>query len=262
MHDYVPFGMGSGPVVMLLIVGLGNPGGQYARHRHNVGFMAVDAIAAAHQFAPFRKKFQGEIADGLLEARGRREKALLLKPATFMNESGRSVGEAMRFHKVPADKVIVFHDELDLAPGKLRAKTGGGNAGHNGLKSISAHIGPDFRRVRIGIGHPGHKDRVSPYVLGDFAKADQEWLAALLDNIGRAAPFLGTGDKDFLNEIGRLTAPVREKTATQRPDRGARRSAQAPINDEARAPAKDEPGTAERSGNPFADALKKLVNRS
>ncbi|HBK90219.1 MAG TPA: aminoacyl-tRNA hydrolase, partial [Parvularcula sp.] len=157
---------------MLLIVGLGNPGEKYARHRHNVGFMAVDAIAGAHRFGPERKKFQGVIREGEIGG----VKFLSLKPQTFMNDSGLSVGAAMRFYKIEPADVVVFHDELDLAPGKIKAKIGGGLAGHNGLKSIAEHIGEEFRRVRIGIGHPGDKARVTGHVLGDFSKADQDWL--------------------------------------------------------------------------------------
>ncbi|MDZ7603170.1 MAG: aminoacyl-tRNA hydrolase, partial [Hoeflea sp.] len=150
---------------MLLIAGLGNPGPQYARNRHNVGFMAVDEIARRHSFSGFSKKFRGEIAEGTIAD----QKVLLLKPMTFMNLSGDSVGDALRFYKLSPADLIVLHDELDIAPGKLKLKTGGGNGGHNGLKSIDAHCGKDYKRLRIGIGHPGHKDRVSPYVLGDFA---------------------------------------------------------------------------------------------
>jgi len=155
-----------------LFVGLGNPGAKYAHNRHNVGFMALEQIAADHGFSPWRGKFQGAFSEGRLG----REKVILLKPETFMNLSGQSVGEAMRFYKLEPEDVTVFHDELDLAPRKIRVKQGGGHAGHNGLRSIHQHIGPDYWRVRIGIGHPGHKDRVSGYVLHDFAKADADWL--------------------------------------------------------------------------------------
>ena len=150
---------------MKLLTGLGNPGAQYAGHRHNIGFMALDRIAGDHGFSPWRAKFQGEIAEGRFGS----EKVVLLKPGTFMNESGRAVRAAVDFHKLDASDVVVFHDELDLAPGKVRLKTGGGHAGHNGLRSIHAHLGPDYDRVRLGIGHPGHKDRVAGYVLHDFA---------------------------------------------------------------------------------------------
>jgi PTH1 family peptidyl-tRNA hydrolase len=177
---------------MKLFVGLGNPGGEYAFHRHNVGFMAVDAIAASHSFPAWRKRFSGVAAEGKLGG----ETVLLLKPQTYMNESGRSVGEAIRFYKLDLADVIVFHDELDLAPGKIRVKRGGGVAGHNGLRSLTAHVGNDYWRVRIGIGHPGHRDLVTHHVLRDFAKADRDWLKPLLDAIADAAPDLARGASD------------------------------------------------------------------
>jgi len=182
-----------------LFVGLGNPGPSYARQRHNVGFMALDAIAWRHRFSPWRRKFQGEICEGTLGA----AKVLLLKPQTYMNLSGQSVGEAMRFFKVGLADIVVFHDELDLAPGRLRVKPGGGVAGHNGLKSLDAHLGSrDFKRVRIGIGHPGHKDRVTGHVLSDFHKSDGEWLEPMLDAIAEAAPLLAEGDDaGFMNRV-------------------------------------------------------------
>ena len=175
---------------MLLLVGLGNPGREYARHRHNIGFMAVDAIAREGHAGPFRAKFQGETA----EARFGSERAIVLKPQTFMNESGRAVAEAARFHKIALADIVVFHDELDLAPGKLRVKVGGGDAGHNGLRSISAHMGRDYRRVRLGIGHPGDKARVHSYVLGDFGKSEQGWVEALCDAVARNIGLLASGD--------------------------------------------------------------------
>ncbi len=174
---------------MKLFVGLGNPGQDYALNRHNVGFMAVDAIAAAHGFADWRKRFDGLAAEGRLG----QEQVLLFKPQTFMNASGRAAGEAVRFYKLNPGDVVVFHDELDLAPGKIRVKTGGGMAGHNGLKSMSAHIGNDYVRVRIGIGHPGRSDRVKGYVLHNFAKADKAWLDPLLGAIAGEAPQLAEG---------------------------------------------------------------------
>ncbi len=186
---------------MLLLVGLGNPGPDYARHRHNVGFMAADAIAAKHGFGPERRKFRGFLREGTLGG----EKCLILKPQTYMNDSGESVGEAVRFLKLEPRDVVAIHDELDLAPGKLRVKAGGGTAGHNGLRSIGAHIGPDFRRVRIGVGHPGHKDAVLRWVLNDFAKADRDWLQVLLDAIAEAAPLLGKGaDAAFATKVALL----------------------------------------------------------
>ncbi len=187
---------------MKLFVGLGNPGDKYAGHRHNVGFMAVERIADRHGFSQWRRRFQGQTAEGTIGG----ERVLLLKPLTYMNESGRAVGEAARFLKIGLEDVIVFHDELDLAPGKVKVKTGGGNAGHNGLRSISAHLGNEFVRVRIGIGHPGSKDAVIPYVLHDFAKADREWLEPLLDAIADASVRLAAGDTArFLTDIARAT---------------------------------------------------------
>ncbi|MBV8238276.1 MAG: aminoacyl-tRNA hydrolase [Sphingomonas sp.] len=183
---------------MQLWVGLGNPGPQYAMHRHNIGFMALDAIAEVHGFGPTSKKFQGWLQEGRLGS----DKILLLKPATFMNESGRSVGEALRFYKLGTDALTVFHDELDLAPFRVKVKTGGGTAGHNGLRSIDRHLGPDFRRVRIGIGHPGHKDRVTGHVLGNYAKSEIEPLSDLLGAIAADAPLLAAGDDArFMNDV-------------------------------------------------------------
>ena len=191
---------------MKLWVGLGNPGAKYAGNRHNIGFMALDRIAADHGFAPWRGKFQGSLSEGKFGS----EKVLLLKPETFMNLSGQSVGEAMRFYKLTPADVTVFHDELDLAPGKCRVKAGGGHAGHNGLRSIHQHIGADYARVRLGIGHPGHKDRVAPYVLSDFAKAEQDWLDDLLRGLSDGAPALAAGDTGrFLNAVSLRTAPPR-----------------------------------------------------
>ena len=198
---------------MKLFVGLGNPGAKYAGNRHNIGYMAVDRIAADHGFGPWRSKFQGVISEGRLG----REKVVLLKPETFMNLSGQSVGEAMRFHKLEPADVIVFHDELDLAPGKCRLKTGGGHAGHNGLRSIHAHIGEAYERVRLGIGHPGDKARVAGYVLSDFAKADADWLDDLLRGISDGAAALADGEgAKFLNAVSLRTAPPRSSTGTQR----------------------------------------------
>jgi PTH1 family peptidyl-tRNA hydrolase len=175
---------------MLLLVGLGNPGKAYAGNRHNIGFMALDAIARAENAAPFRKKFQGEVS----EARIGEERAILLKPETYMNESGRSVAEAARFHKIALADIVVLHDELDLAPAKLRVKVGGGNAGHNGLRSITAHMGNDYKRVRLGIGHPGDKALVHGYVLSDFAKAERPWVDALCDAVARNIGLLVKGE--------------------------------------------------------------------
>ncbi len=183
---------------MQIWVGLGNPGPSYALHRHNVGFMALDVLAEMHGFGAVQKKFQGWVQEGRIG----NEKILLLKPATYMNESGRSVGEAMRFYKLELEALTVFHDELDLAPFKVKVKQGGGTAGHNGLRSIDKHLGADFRRVRIGIGHPGHKDRVSGYVLGNYAKAEQDNLAAMLGAIGAEAEWLAEGnDPRFMSDV-------------------------------------------------------------
>ncbi len=191
---------------MRLFVGLGNPGAKYAMNRHNIGYMAVDRIAGDYGFGPWRSKFQGVIAEGRLAD----EKVMLLKPETFMNNSGQSVGEAMRFFKLTPDDVTVFHDEIDLAPAKLRVKTGGGHAGHNGLRSLHNHIGAEFTRVRLGVGHPGHKDAVSGYVLRDFPKADADWLDDLLRGISDGAPALATGDAGrFMNAVALRTAPPR-----------------------------------------------------
>ena len=195
---------------MKLIVGLGNPGQQYARHRHNVGFLALDHIADRLRLGSWRKRFQGETGEG--EIAGQR--CILLKPQTFMNESGRSVGEAARFLKIEPEDVIVLHDELDLVPGKLKVKTGGGNAGHNGLRSTTQHIGNEYVRLRIGIGHPGHKDLVHGYVLHDFARIDFDWLDPVLAAIAEALPHLVLGDQGrFMTEVARLTRDEDEKDA-------------------------------------------------
>ena len=198
---------------MLLFVGLGNPGAKYAKNRHNIGFLAVDRIAEDHGFGPWRSKFQGDVSEGRLGS----EKVLLLKPGTFMNKSGQSVGEAMRFFKLTPEDTVVFHDELDLAPGKVRVKRGGGHAGHNGLRSLHAHVGDSYARVRMGIGHPGHKDKVSGYVLSDFAKADADWLEAVLRGMSDGATDLVGGRQErFLNAVSLQTAPPRSsKSATQ-----------------------------------------------
>jgi len=191
--------------IVRLFVGLGNPGAKYAANRHNIGFMAVDRIAGDHGFAPWRAKFQGKVAEGVLGG----VKVVLLKPETFMNLSGQSVSEAMRFYKLTPGDVTVFHDEIDLPPGKMRLKAGGGHAGHNGLRSVHGHIGPDYQRARMGVGHPGHKDAVPGYVLHDFTKADGTWLDDLLRGISDGAAALAQGDgAGFSNAVGmRLTPP-------------------------------------------------------
>lgn len=192
---------------MKLWVGLGNPGAQYAMNRHNIGFMALDRIAEDHGFGQWRAKFQGLICEGAIGG----QKLLLLKPQTFMNRSGQSVGEAMRFYKLTPQDITVFHDELDLPPAKLRLKSGGGHAGHNGLRSLHEHLGEAYHRLRLGIGHPGHKDRVAAYVLADFAKPDQVWLDDLLRAISKAAPALAKGDgAGFQNDIARAMTPQPE----------------------------------------------------
>lgn len=192
----------------LLIAGLGNPGEKYARHRHNVGFMAVDAIAARYRFSSFRPRYSGLAAEGVLGER----KTLLLKPMTYMNDSGDSVGAAFRYMKLSLEDAVVIHDELDLAAGKLRAKAGGGDAGHNGLRSITATLGPDYRRVRIGIGHPGVPELVHGYVLRDFPKAEFQWLNPMLDAIAEAAPYLAKNDDaGFMNKVSVILKPPVKK---------------------------------------------------
>ncbi|WP_444454646.1 aminoacyl-tRNA hydrolase [Rhodobacter capsulatus] len=226
---------------MQLWVGLGNPGAKYAANRHNIGFMAVDRIAADHGFAPWKKAFQGFVAEGRFGS----VRVILLKPETFMNLSGQSVRAAADFYKIPVEGVTVFHDELDLAPGKLRLKQGGGHAGHNGLRSIHQHMGEAYARVRLGIGHPGDKDRVAGYVLSDFAKAEAVWLDDLMRGISDGAGALAAGDgAKFLNAVALRTAPPRSSTGT--------RPAEAPAASAKRAP---EPEEDTRS------ALEKLADR-
>lgn len=192
---------------MQLLVGLGNPGAAYARHRHNIGFMAVDSIAAVHGFGSWRTAFQGLASEGRIGP----HKLTLLKPMTYMNESGRSVGEAVRFWKLaPESQLTVFYDELDLDPFRMKVKHGGGAAGHNGIRSIAAHLTPDFRRVRLGIGHPGHKDAVTPHVLGNFSSAETPDRDDLLNAVARELPWLLDGDEPrFMSEVARLTIPQR-----------------------------------------------------
>ena len=183
---------------MRLFVGLGNPGTKYQGNRHNIGFIALDVMARRHGFAPWRRRFQGETSEGTLDG----ERVVLLKPTTYMNESGRAVGEAMHFFKLTLGDISVFHDELELPPGKIRVKVGGGIAGHNGLRSISAHAGNDYRRVRMGIGHPGVKDLVHAYVLNDFAKAERPRFEALCDIVADNAALLASGkDATFQNKV-------------------------------------------------------------
>lgn len=195
---------------MLLIAGLGNPGSKYCMNRHNIGFMALDSLADSYMDNNWRKKFQGQIVEGKIEG----ETVLMIKPQTFMNNSGNSIGEVVKFYKIPPDQVIVFHDEIDLAPGKVRIKSGGGHAGHNGLRSIISHIGQDFLRIRMGIGHPGSKDLVHNYVLGNFSKEDQNgWLVDLLTGVANGFPDLVDGNHpQFLNKIN-LELQTRPKMA-------------------------------------------------
>ena len=201
---------------MKLFVGLGNPGKKYTNNRHNIGFMALNQIANDHSFSPWKNKFQGQITDGKLGD----EKVILLKPDTFMNLSGQSVSETIKFYKIKIEDIIVFHDELDLAPAKLRVKISGGHAGHNGLRSIHQHIGADYHRVRMGIGHPGHKDRVANYVLSDFAKNDQNWLQDLLFGISDGAIYLANNDAGkFMNAVAMRTVPQREKPTKSNKER-------------------------------------------
>lgn len=232
---------------MKLFVGLGNPGSGYARNRHNIGFMAMDRIASDHGFAPWKGKFQGEVTEGRLGS----DKVLLLKPGTFMNRSGQSVQAAMQFYKLEPSDVVVFHDELDLAPGKCRVKQGGGHAGHNGLRSIHGHIGDAYGRVRLGIGHPGHKDAVAGYVLHDFPKADEDWLDDLLRGISDGAAQLADGDTGkFMNAVALRVAPPR---SSKTPDKSAKaEKADVPKSDP-KPEAKQEP----EARNP----LQRLVDR-
>lgn len=201
---------------MQIFVGLGNPGAKYANNRHNIGFMALDRIASDHGFGPWRSKFQGVISEGRFGS----DRVVLLKPETFMNLSGQSVAAALKFYKADVSEITVFHDELDLAPGKCRFKTGGGHAGHNGLRSIHQHLNPEYNRVRIGIGHPGHKDAVAGYVLRDFAKADQDWIDDLLRGISDGALELAKGDSGrFMNAVALRVNPPRSSTTTPKAEK-------------------------------------------
>ncbi|WP_372674562.1 aminoacyl-tRNA hydrolase [Aquicoccus sp.] len=234
---------------MQIFVGLGNPGAKYAHNRHNIGFMAIDRIAEEHGFGPWKSRFQGLVSEGRLG----NDKILLLKPQTFMNLSGQSIGEAMRFYKLDSTDITVFHDELDLAPGKLRVKHGGGHAGHNGLRSIHDHIGPHYTRVRLGIGHPGHKDRVAAYVLHDFAKSDADWLDDVMRGCADGAPDLARGDTGrFLNAVASRVNPPRSST---KPDDRPRAKPDAPKP--ALRPETPEPLPKEDTRSP----LQKLVDR-
>jgi PTH1 family peptidyl-tRNA hydrolase len=234
-----------------LFVGLGNPGAKYARNRHNIGFMALDRIATDHGFGPWRGRFQGQLSEGRLGA----ERVALLKPETFMNLSGQAVGEAARFFKLDPADIVVFHDELDLAPGRLRCKTGGGHAGHNGLRSIHAHIGESYDRVRLGIGHPGRKEAVAGYVLHDFAKADEGWLDDVLRGVADGAPALAAGEHArFLNAVSLRVAPARSGTGTK-----AAGGAQAAAS--GRPPVPEKPAPEAEPESAPASLLQRLVER-
>lgn len=235
---------------MKIIVGLGNPGPKYAANRHNIGFMAVDALHRKHPFGPWSKKFKAEISEGEIAG----EKVLLMKPQTFMNLSGEAVGEAMRFYKLGPGDIIAIHDELDLPAGKVKLKVGGGHGGHNGLKSLDAHCGRDYKRLRLGIGHPGSKELVHNHVLGDFAKVDQGWLDELMDDIAINADLLFDGDgSKFMNKL----APPAPKA--DRKDSGAPRAAQPKAQShihQARNHKPDLPAT-----GPMADMLKRMFGK-
>jgi len=240
---------------MQLFVGLGNPGEKYRGNRHNVGFMAADAIARHHNFPPFRQKFSGLVSEGTIEG----ERVLILKPETFMNASGDSVGAAAKFFKLGPPDVTVFYDEIDLVPGKVRVKRGGSSGGHNGIRSIDPQLGADYRRVRIGVGHPGHKDRVMPHVLGDFSKLDHEWLDPLLAAIADSAGLLLKGDDNsFMNRlaiaVGGDAASRPQRPATADP---ARPKTQSHIR---AARPKAPPAKLPETG-PMAEMLKKLLGK-
>ncbi len=265
---------------MKLLVGLGNPGKAYARHRHNVGFMAIERIAARHSLGPWRKRYHGLVAEGPIGGR----RVMLLMPQTYMNDSGQAVGEAQRYLKIPEADIYVFHDEIDLGPGKLKVKAGGGNAGHNGLRSITAHVGNAYARVRIGVGHPGSRELVSGYVLHDFAKADQAWLEPMLDAVADAAGRLAAGDDArFLTDVARRLQGAHGPSSRQRGAAAAHTSddpastdkaekaataaagapqpvADAPVEPApARRPSSPAPAPEARRGGSLADSLKRWL---
>lgn len=236
---------------MIIIAGLGNPGTQYAANRHNIGFMALDALQRLPSFSPWSKKFKAEISEGEIAG----EKILLMKPQTFMNLSGEAVGEAMRFYKVKTGDIIAIHDELDLAPGRARIKVGGGHGGHNGLKSIDAHCGKEYRRLRLGIGHPGDKDRVNAHVLGDFAKSDRTWLEPLLDAVADNADLLVKGEDSQL--MNKLALAVGVKTEDKQATKPSKPPAQSHIH-QARNSA--QPKKLPETG-PMAEMLKRMFGK-
>lgn len=255
---------------MLVLVGLGNPGSKYANNRHNIGFMAVDAIADHLGFGETKSKFQAHMREGMLDNGKNRCKAIALKPQTYMNESGKSVGEVLRFYKLDPSQIIIFHDELDIAPGKLRIKQGGGHAGHNGLRSTDAHIGNSFYKVRLGIGHPGSKAAVTNYVLGDFAKSERDDLTDWMDAIARAAPQLAdyqeNGLPRFQSEVANLLNPNHHSDRSEKKDKkkkgtpslqsSAAKSAQ---SDASNTKDQDQNKTTPTPSNPFAEVLKKVL---
>ncbi|MBN7805950.1 aminoacyl-tRNA hydrolase [Agrobacterium rosae] len=236
---------------MIIIAGLGNPGTQYASNRHNIGFMAVDALQRLPSFSPWSKKFKAEISEGEIAG----EKVLLIKPLTFMNLSGESVGEAMRFYKVKTSDIIAIHDELDLVAGRARIKIGGGHGGHNGLKSIDAHCGKDYRRLRLGIGHPGDKDRVNGHVLGDFAKSDKVWLEPLIDAIADNVSMLVKGEDSQL--MNKLALAVGVKSEIEKEAKPTKPTAKSHIH-QARNSA--QPKKLPETG-PMADMLKRMFGK-
>lgn len=243
---------------MLIIAGLGNTGQKYARHRHNVGFMAADEIVRRHSFGPWKNKFNAEISEGTIDD----ERIMVIKPLTMMNLSGEAVGKAMRFYKLTPDDIVVIYDELDLAPGKLRIKKGGGNGGHNGIRSIEAHCGKEFRRMRVGIGHPGHKDRVTGHVLGDFAKVDQDWLDPMLEAISDNAGLLASNeDNTFMNKIAlALKGDQSNNHAKKKPDASSSHQEGKQQSHIRQARSGPKPKTPE--SGPMADMLKKLLGNN